>query len=158
MKRAVIYFSLSNNTKDVAEKIAALCEADIYRMEMVKSLPEKFSKQIMIGGMQSTFGMKPKIKGLPEDITSYDEIILGTPIWAGKCASPVNSVLANSELCKKIVAVFTFSGGGDNAKCERQLRGKLPNVKHIIALADRQNDLSKNNSAKVEEFIGNLKA
>ena len=74
MKRAVIYYSLSENTKVVAEKVAAACDADLYRVEKVKPLPEAFSKQIMIGGMQSSFGIKPKVTGLPEDISAYDEI------------------------------------------------------------------------------------
>ena len=156
MRRAIIYFSLTGNTKTFAEKVASACGADIFRVEMVKPLPASFAGQMMIGGMQSTFAMKPKTKGLPQDITSYDEIILGTPVWAGKCASPMNTVLEDRDLCEKITAAFTLSGGGDNDRCEKQLKRKLPNLKRIAALADRKNSMAKNNDAIIKKFVESI--
>lgn len=156
MKRAVIYFSLTDNTKIAAEKITQICDADIFRVEMIKPLPESFVRQIMIGGMQALFEMKPKIKGLPEDIALYDEIILGTPVWAGKCASPINTVLTDRDLCKKITAVFTLSGSGDSGKCEKQLREKLSDLNHILALADRKSSLAEDNDLRIKNFAESI--
>lgn len=158
MKRAVIYYSLSGNTKQAAEYVANELGAELYQIEMVKPLPDSKGKQIMIGGMQSSFGLTPKIKGVPEKLSSYDEIILGTPIWAGKAASPVNTLIKKYGAADKITAVFTFSGGGDNDKCVSALKKVLPNMKTQVALADKTNQLSSENNAKLHEFVKKVKA
>lgn len=79
MKRAIIYYSLSDNTKEAAEYMS----------------------------LKSTFGMTPKIKGVPENIDVYDEIIIGTPIWAGKAASPINSLLKYADIADKSNEAFS---------------------------------------------------
>ena len=137
MKRAIIYYSLTGNTMGGAEKLAELLDADIYRIETIKPMPSDKTKQMMIGGMKAIFGMCPEIKGVPENTELYDEFIIGTPIWAGKHAPAVNTLLKNKKITEKITAVFTFSGGGDNDKCIEILTKMLPKLNHTAALADR---------------------
>ena len=62
-------------------------------IELLKPLPQNTVRQMIVDGMQSTFGRKPQIKGVPDNIDYYDEIILGTPIWAGMPAAPVYTCL-----------------------------------------------------------------
>ena len=99
--------------------------AKIFEIEPVKPLPQNTVRQMLVGGMQSTFGRKPQIKGVPDNIDYYDEIILGTPIWAGMPAAPVNTFIKKYGIADKIDAVFTFSGGGDNDRCMAQLSKHL---------------------------------
>lgn len=153
MKRAIIFYSLSDNTKEAAEYLAKKLNIDLYRIELIKPMPDKMWKRILIGGMQSSCGMTPKIKGVPENLDEYDEIILGTPIWAGKAASPITSLLKNAGVADKVVAVFTYSGGGDNEKCIINLAKELKNMRRNVALADRSNGASSNNYDKLDEFI-----
>lgn len=156
MKRAIIYYSLSNNTKATAEYLAEKLGADVYRIDFVKPLPNNKAGQMLEGGRQVTFGVKPEIKGVPDDISQYDEIILGSPIWAGKCASPFNTLFDNQELCDKVVAIFTYSGGGDNSGCIKSLAGKLPNLKYNVALADSKTKFAMDNAAKTDVFLKNF--
>lgn len=153
MKRAVIYYSLSKNTKEAAERIAEKLDADIFEIETEKPMPTSFSQQIMLGGFQSSLGLAPKIKKLSIDIDSYDEIILGMPVWAGKPAAPINTLLKNRQIADKVTAVFTLSGGGDNGKCIPALAKKLKNMKCTAALADRKLEGAKLNSEKTETFV-----
>lgn len=156
MKRAVVFFSLSGNTKEAAEFISKETGADLFQIELVKPMPDSMPKQMMRGGMQSTFGMKPDIKGVPENISDYDEIILGTPIWAGKAASPVNTFISKYGIENKVTAVFTFSGGGDNDKCILKLSQLLKNMKNQIALADRNSNMADKNSERLKEFVKSI--
>lgn len=156
MKRAIVYYSLSNNTKEAAEYLAEKTGADLFRIEPVKPMPDTFKKQILVGGMQSSFGLKPAIKGVPENIAEYDEIIMGAPIWAGKAAAPINTLLAKYNIADKVTTVFTFSGGGDNDKCIEALAKKLPNMKTNVALADRSNAKSENNEKCLENLVSSL--
>ena len=158
MKRAIIYYSLTNNTKNTAEQLAEELGADVYRIEFVKPLPESKAGQMFEGGRQATFGVKPEIIGIPEDFEQYDEILIGTPIWAGKCASPFNTLFENRALCEKIVAAFTYSGGGDNEGCIKRLKKILPNLELDVALADGKTKFAPQNAGKLQAFIDQLKA
>lgn len=153
MKRAVVYYSLSGNTKEAAEYIAKEIGADIFEIDLVKAMPDSFGQQIMYGGMLVTFGVKAKIKNVPEHIDVYDEIIIGAPIWAGKVAAPINTLLSKYGIADKVAAVFTLSGGGDNDKCIARLSKQLKNMKTSVALADKSNELSAKNEEKLKQFV-----
>ena len=153
MNRAVVYYSLSGNTKEAAVEIARKLGAKIFEIELLKPLPQNTVRQMIVGGMQSTFGRKPQIKGVPDNIDYYDEIILGMPVWAGMPASPVNTFIKNYGVADKIDAVFTFSGGGDNDRCLAQLSKSLKNIKSQVALADRNSNAAKDNQEKLEKFV-----
>ncbi len=157
MSKAVIYYSLTGNTKEAAKEIARKLGAKLFEIDLAKPLPRKPAAKMLVGGMQSTFGRTPKIKGVPDNIDYYDEIILGTPIWAGLPASPVNTLIKKYGVADRINAVFTFSGGGDNDRCIAQLSKKLKNLKSEVALADRHSDKAKDNPEKLEQFVKNIK-
>lgn len=151
-KTIVVFYSLTNNTKEAAKQVASQLNADLMQLHMVRDMPKNQGKIFMTGGMQAIFGMRPNLKEYdirPED---YEEIIVGTPIWAGKNASPINTFFREKAICQKVTGIFTLSGGGDNDQCVKILKKKLPNLKYIVALADRANDLSMDNSKKITKF------
>lgn len=156
MKRAVVYYSLTENTKKAAEAVAEKTGAELIRIDMVKKMPESFSQQIMYGGMLASFGLCPKISGVPNDILSYDEIIVGTPIWAGKHSPAINTFLKNKEVRSKVTSVFTLSGGGDNKKCIPRLKKMLPNLKNTVALADQKLGREADDEKAIEEFVNDI--
>lgn len=153
MKKAVVFYSLSGNTKAAAKEIAEGISADLIELKLVKPFPTEKSKQLALGGMQAMFGMKPAIQELSKNIKEYDVLILGTPIWAGTIAAPVHSFLNKYQVLDKIVAVFTFSGGGDNKRCIAKLSKRLPRLKVEVALANRDSDLAIHNADKIHHFI-----
>ncbi|MFR2511265.1 MAG: flavodoxin family protein [Lachnospira eligens] len=152
MNRAVVYYSLSGNTKEAAKIIARKLGAKSLD-RFSQAIPKNTVRQMLVGGMQSTFGRRPKIKGVPDNINYYDEIILGMPVWAGMPASPVNTFIKSYGVADKIDAVFTFSGGGDNDRCLLQLSKSLKNLKNQVALADRNSDKAKDNEEKLDKFV-----
>lgn len=153
MKKAVVFYSLSGNTQAAAKEITEGIGADLIELKLVKPFPTEKSKQLALGGMQAMFGMKPAIQELSKNIKEYDVLILGTPIWAGTIAAPVHSFLNKYQVLDKIVAVFTFSGGGDNKRCIAKLSKRLPRLKVEVALANRDSDLAIHNADKIHHFI-----
>ena len=99
--------------------------------------------------MKAVFGMRPEIKDVPQNVSQYDEIIIGTPVWAGKNAPAVNTLLKNKQIREKVTAVFTLSGGGDNDRCVARLRKMLPKLKHTAALADKNHKSARLNEEKI---------
>ncbi|CDA34092.1 putative uncharacterized protein [Firmicutes bacterium CAG:536] len=153
MKKAVVFYSLSGNTQAAAKEIAEGIGADLIELKLVKPFPTEKSKQLALGGMQAMFGMKPAIQELSKNIKEYNVLILGTPIWAGTIDSPVHSFLNKYQVLDKIVAVFTFSGGGDNKRCIAKWSKRLPRLKVEVALANRDSDLAIHNADKIHHFI-----
>lgn len=156
MKRAVIYYSLTENTRAAAEKIAEATGSELIRIEMVKRMPEGRNQQIMYGGMLATFGVKPKLNKVPNNISEYDEIIIGLPVWAGKMAPPMATLLKDNEIQNKVKAAFILSGSGNSDKCEAKLKTILPELKYTASLADSYNSLSEQNDEKISDFVKNI--
>ena len=68
MSKAVVYYSLSGNTKEAAIEIARKLGVKIFEIEPVKPLPQNTVRQMIVGGMQSTFGRKPQTKGATDHL------------------------------------------------------------------------------------------
>ena len=153
MKRLVVYYSLTGNTEEAAEKIAKALDADMLRLETVKDMPKSFAARMLVGGGQVAFNRIPELKPIEVDINSYDEIILGSPIWNSKGVPAVNAFLKDKEAAAKVTSLFFSSGGGKVEKGLAAITKLLPSLKNTVSLLDRKHEDSKDNDAKIEEFV-----
>ena len=160
MKTIIVYYSLDGNTKSAAGTLANLIGADLCEIQPVKpirSAGKPTFRVLMRGGGQVTFGLCPKIREFTVDLGAYDRIILGTPVWAGKCASFVRTFVKKyakqHTLTEKVKAVFTLSGSGDNSGCIADLRKMLPALIDNVSLFDRSNSGSSENESRINEFV-----
>lgn len=156
MKTLVAYYSLTGNVKEIAEKLAKAFDADILRIEPVKEIPSSKFGRFMIGGMKATFGCCVPMKPYDMDLEVYDRIVLGTPVWAGKPASVVNTFVKECGCKEKIYGVFTSSMSGDGRKCVNILDKKLDNMKFAVCLADRNGKLVELNDEVMQDFIDHM--
>ena len=92
-KRVVVYYSLSGNTEEAARKIAEVLGAELLKLETVKPMPKSYAAQIFVGGGQVMMHHIPRLKPLGKDLSGYDEIILGSPIWNSKGVPAINAFL-----------------------------------------------------------------
>ncbi|MCR5427369.1 MAG: flavodoxin [Lachnospiraceae bacterium] len=153
MKRLVVYYSLSGNTEEAAKKIAAKLDADLLRLDTEKAMPKSFAARILVGGGQVMMNHIPKLKPMEKDPAGYDEIILGSPIWNSKGVPAINAFLQDEKVAAKVTSLFCLSGGGDTKKGLEAITKKLPNLKHSVSLLDKKHQDSKDNDAKIEEFV-----
>lgn len=153
MKRLVVYYSLSGNTKDAAGKIAEKLGADLLEVIPEKKMPKSFAAQILVGGGQVVMNRIPKLLPLDKDPGAYDEIILGSPIWAGKGVPAINAFLKDESNAKKVSSLFFLSGGGDVEAGLTAITKQLPNLKHTVSLLDKKHEDSKYNDEKIEKFV-----
>lgn len=156
MKRIVVYYSLSGNTEEAAKKIAEKLGADILRVDTVKPMPKAFFAQILVGGGQVAMKKIPEIKPLEKNMSDYDEIILGTPIWNSKGVPAINAFLKDVDAAKKVTSVFTLCGGGEIKKCMDALASQLPNLKNSVSLLDKKHEDAKDNSTKIDKFVESI--
>ena len=157
MKRLVVYYSLTGNTEEAANRISEELNADLLRLETVKDMPKSFAARILVGGGQVMLNRIPELKPIDVDVASYDEIILGSPIWNSKGVPAVNAFLKDEDAAAKVTALFFSSGGGDVKKGLDAITKSLPNLKNTVSLLDRKHKDSKDNDAKIDEFVGKIK-
>lgn len=153
MKTCIIYYSLDGNTKAAATNISKALDADLIEIQPCKEYPSKRAFLMFIGGYQSTFGREIPLKTIEQDLEQYDKIILGTPVWAGKPAAPVQQFLKENQIEGKVAGVFTCSGGGKNEGCIDFIESLGCNPRAVVSLADRKSDLASENEKKLQEFI-----
>ncbi|WP_372590165.1 flavodoxin [Fervidobacterium pennivorans subsp. carthaginiensis] len=130
MKSVVIFYSLDGHTKFVAELLAQELKADLVELELVKPFPTKGFRKYFWCGKSSVFREKPALKTKIPNLQEYDLIVIGTPVWAGNCASPINtllSIISNAQKLqgKKVGMLITNSGGS--------IKGCVKRVKKVLS-------------------------
>ena len=109
----VLYYSQTSNTKVVAEEIASKLGADIEEIVPVEPYDGDFQATIARCMKEREEGVIPEIQPIQADLSAYDIIFLGYPIWFGTYAPPVNAFLNQVDLSgKKVVPFCTFGSGG----------------------------------------------
>ncbi|MDE6129591.1 MAG: flavodoxin [Lachnospiraceae bacterium] len=155
-KRVVVYYSFEGNTKRAAEQLAEKLGADIVELRTVKEIPRKGIGKFFVGGGQALFKKCPPLRNMESDMGKYEEIILGTPIWAGKCAPAINSFLKAYPVEEKVAAIFTSSGGGDNKSCMKDFSRRFSALKYSAALYDSRNPASKDNEMYIQRLAEDI--
>jgi len=108
-KVLVIYYSWTGHTEDIAHQIAALTQADEYRIqtqETFKSTPAFYAK------IKKELSNKkyPPLAGEMPDISNYDVVFVGAPVWWYTMATPLYSFLKQADFQGKRVIPFSTQG------------------------------------------------
>lgn len=113
-KRILIaYYSLSGNTREVAEAIQKELGGDMFEIETTEAYPDIYKELTEQAKREISAGYKPALKKNVENLEKYDIVFIGSPIWWGTIAPAVSSFLAANDLSGKTVIPFvTHSGGG----------------------------------------------
>lgn len=129
-KKLVAFFSASGTTKKVAEMIAAEAGADLYEITP-KELYTRADLDWMNKKSRSSIEMsdkkiRPEIADIPVDISDYDEIILGFPIWWYVAPTIVNTFLEAHDFSGKKIVLFATSGGSGFGNTVSELQPSAP--------------------------------
>ena len=158
MRTLVVYYSNAGNTEEAAKQIAQELSADLLRLIPRKEIPKAGIRRFFLGGMKSTFGWGTKLNKYDFKTDEYDQIILGTPVWASSPCPAVNRFLRDIHDTGKITSAFTCSASGDNEKCIKILKRKIPGLKQHVSLYDRKfPEHAKDNVSGLKGFIENCR-
>ena len=115
MKTLVVYYSLEGNTEYVAEKIRALTGADLLKLVPKKAYHDKGFAKFLWGGKSAVMAEKPELEPYEVDLTGYERIIFGFPVWASNFTPPLRTFIeSNTDALKgrKFSAFACQSGRG----------------------------------------------
>ena len=123
-KSLVAYFSPTGSTKAVASTLAEAIGADLF--EIVPEVPYKPGDlNWMDKNARSTIEMndpdaRPAIAKQP-DVSAYDKIYVGFPIWWYVAPTIINTFLESYDLTGKTIIPFATSGGSGIGKTNERL-------------------------------------
>ncbi|MBO0452274.1 flavodoxin [Candidatus Enterococcus murrayae] len=154
-KSIVVYYSLTENTRAVAEEIQKQAEGASLRIETQEPYPEEYDEVLDIVQAQRERNELPAIVSKEITLADYDVIYLGAPIWFGEPALPVEKWLSENDLAgKKVYPFFTSGSSSINES-----------MKHYTKLLDGStlgkglgiNSSNKQHTAElVEEWLAQL--
>ena len=159
MKTAVVYYSMSGNTEQTAEKIARQTGADLIRIEPVKEYPSKGFKKFLWGGKSAVMGDTPALQPYRFD-GDYDTIVIGTPLWAGTMAPPIKSFIKENrdKLSGKSISAFICCAGGGAEKAFEKIKAEVgtDTLSAQMILINPKEKPSDENEAKIKAFCDKL--
>lgn len=156
MKSLVIYYSLEGDTKLIANIIKNELNSDVLELRPKKQYPNKGFNKYLWGGKSVIFKEKPKLLNKYIDISIYDKIFIGTPIWVGSYAAPFNTFFNEYKIKNKEIGLFVCHGGGRPNKCFENLKKELKGNK-IIGEIEYTDPLKNNKEENIQKTINWIK-
>ena len=138
MKKLFIYYSRTGNGDILADKLNEY-NIDIRKIEPKKNISNIFFFTMMQGGFKALVKYKDKLKDYDKDISSYDEIIIGSPIWFDRISSPINGLLKDIDLIDKKVSFILWSASGVANKATERLNKEYINSNIVIVKEPTKN-------------------
>lgn len=134
-KNLVCYFSATGTTKEVAEKIASIINADLFAIEPVNKYTSEdldwTNKQSRSSIEMADETSRPAIKNKVVNITEYQNVVIGFPVWWYKEPTIIDTFIEENELSNKQVYVYVTSGGSTVDGSIESLRQKYPNLNFV---------------------------
>ena len=134
MKTLVAYFSASGVTKGAAQELAGIIGADLYEI-----VPEQLytdadldwrNKQSRSSIEMADKNSRPVIKdGGKIDLSKYDVVYVGFPIWWYTAPTIINTFLEVNDFTGKTIVPFATSGGSTIEKACKDLKATYTQYK-----------------------------
>lgn len=111
MKSLIVYYSYQQNTKKIAELIQEKIGGDILRIDTLTPYDGDYNSIVSQGQDEVNRGYCPELKPIDADLSQYDTIILGTPVWWYTFAPAMHTFLKSQNWNGKTVYPFATNGG-----------------------------------------------
>ena len=140
MKSIIVYFShtgqnwvgggivnlVKGNTEVIAEYIRDITGADLFKIETEKAYPADYDECTTIAKEEMKKDSRPILKKLPaRDLSEYDVIFVGGPVWWGTYPMAVFTLLERYDLSNKIIMPFTTHEGSGLGECVNDVKNLL---------------------------------
>lgn len=128
---AVVYFSATGNTADIAEKVANILNAD--KFEIIPEEPYtpddlNYNDDNCRANLEmNDDSARPAISGDMTALTEYETVFIGYPIWWGTAPRIIDTFFESFDMSGKTVYTFCTSGGNGktNSELEPSCKGAV---------------------------------
>ena len=164
-KSLIIYFSRADenyfggemryvdkgNTEIIAEYIRDIVGADMFKVEPLNPYPKDYMECIEEAKVRTKEHNAP-IKESLSDISNYEVIYIGSPIYWGGMPEELFTALKGLDYSGKIIRPFTTHEGSGLSGVPRQLKEICVGAEVLDGLAITGSQVN-NSKQKVEEWI-----
>jgi flavodoxin len=119
-KTLILYYSLTGNTKAGCEALQRELGADIMEIKDLRKRSGKWG--FFKTAIASLVGKHTKIEPEKVDLASYNNIILGSPIWTGKLSMAIRTVIDRNRFNGKKVIIYTTTNAFEKEKYKEKSR------------------------------------
>ena len=110
-KMIIIYFTRTGNTELFANYIKENIDIASYKINPVTAYPEDYNQMLEVARNEQSNNARPEIKEPLTDISKYDIILLGYPIWYSHIPNIIITQLESLDLKGKTIYPFNTHGG-----------------------------------------------
>ncbi len=130
MKDLIVFYSLEGNTKYVVDKIKSGTGAECLELVPKKAYLSKGFMKFVWGGKSAVMGEKPELEDYDVDLSQYDRIIFGFPVWAATYTPPLRTFVSENiaALKGKRFAAFACQSGNGAEKAFEKLAYALGDI------------------------------
>ena len=161
MKDLIVFYSLEGNTAYVADRIIEKTGADKLMLKPKKAYRDKGFAKFIWGGKSAIMAEKPELESYEADLSGYDRVIFGFPVWASNFTPPIRTFIEdNREALKgKRFAAFACQSGSGAQKALDKLSKCLNETafEQTAIFIDPKARHSEETDLKIDEFIRSLK-
>lgn len=156
-KVLVVYFSHGGNTQKLAKEISDQVGGDFRRIEPVNAYPGGDELYDYIEQEQAD-DARPEIQDLNIDMSKYDTVFIGYPIWWYTYPQVILTFFDNYDLTGKTIVPFVTHGGSGMSGTEDDMREYLSDkdVTVLDGLAVSRNDIEEDQSQTVTNWLEEL--
>ena len=152
----VAYFSATGNTRSVAEIIAQQLDADIYEIVPAQAYTSddlNYSNSSSRSTIeQNDDSARPALADSSLDISQYDIILLGYPIWWGQAPKIIYTFLESYDFSGKTIAAFCTSSSSGLGSSASNLEPSAPGASWL----EGRRFASSASSVSVNEWLSDV--
>lgn len=155
-KSVVVYYSQTGGTEKVAKEFARQLGLDtLIRIEVENPYDGSYEETIDRCKKEMESGEIPTLKAPGIDLTQYDTVYLGYPIWFGTYAPPIKAFVKKVSLDGKTIVPFCTFGSGGRLNADADLKAALPNSTILPSYGVRAKRVEKAPSEITKYLIAN---
>ena len=111
MKKLIVYFTYTGNTKKIVDKISEKIDCDILEIKTV--IPYSTDYDTVVNDEQNSEASNhlPEIQNIDVNLGEYDQIIIGTPVWWYRPVPAIRTFLTQNDLSGKKIIPFATNAG-----------------------------------------------
>lgn len=154
-KKLVIYFSLTGNTRRVAQRTADLLGVETFEIVPTVPYPTEYDIVVKQAKDEQDRDFRPEIVSLCDQLAEAEVVFLGSPCWWGTVAMPVMTFLERSDFTGKIIVPFMTHGGSKFGRTLADLDKFCPKATRLEGLTVFADDVSRSDS-QVQRWLVSL--
>ena len=124
----VAYFSRTGNTETVAGLIAEQLGADLYAITPAEAYPEDYQQALEIAQQQQDDDARPELADTDLDLSAYDTVFIGYPIWYGYEPMIIRTFLESYDFSGKTIIPFNVHNGSRFSRTIETIQELEPNA------------------------------